>query len=141
MALFDKSHTSDNPNFKKAKKQAAGILQDPERLRQLVATSVKKIKELRDNSDEMQNFQKYVNTFNRMLKAYANKEYQKVPWKTLLLAAAGILYFVSPLDLIPDFIPVLGYMDDITVLLWIAKSVKGDLEDFEEWEETYAETA
>ncbi len=141
MALFDKSYTSDNPNFKKAKKQAAGILQDPERLRNLVNSSVKKIKELRDNSEEMQKFQQYVGTFNRMLKAYANKEYQKTPWKTLLLAAAGIVYFVSPIDLIPDFIPVLGYLDDITVLLWIANSAKSALEEFKEWEETYAETA
>ena len=141
MALFDKSYTSDNSDFKKAKKKAAGILQDPERLRQLVSLSVKKIKEMRDNSEETQKFQQYAGTFNRMLKAYSNKEYQKTPWKTLLLIAGGILYFVSPLDLIPDFIPVLGYLDDITVLLWIANSIKGDLEDFEEWESTYAETA
>ena len=141
MALFDKSYTSDNDDFKKAKKKAAGILQDPERLRELVGMSVKKIKELRDNSEEMQKFQQYVGTFNRMLKAYSSKEYQKTPWKSLLLVAGGIIYFVSPLDLIPDFIPVLGYLDDITVLLWIVNSIKGDLEDFEEWESTYAETA
>ena len=141
MGLFDKSHTSDNDDFKQAKKKAAGILQDPDRLRDLVSMSVEKIKELRDNSEERQKFQHSVGTFNRMLKAYANKEYQKVPWKTLLLAAGGILYFVSPIDLIPDFIPVIGYLDDAMVLLWIANSIKGDLEDFAEWESTYAETA
>ena len=141
MALFDKSYTSDNSEFKKAKRKAAGILQDNDRLRELIGLSVKKIKELRDDNEEMQKFQHYIGTFNRMLKAYSNKEYQKTPWKTLLLVAGGIVYFVSPLDLIPDFIPVLGYLDDITVLLWIANSIKGDLEEFEEWESTYAETA
>lgn len=140
MGLFDRSNAEDNSSFKKAKRQASGILQDPERLRSLVDRSVEKIKELRDNSDEMQDFQRYVGTFNRMIKAYSTKEYQKVPWKTLLLAVAGIIYFVSPLDLIPDFIPVIGYLDDISVLLWIANSAKSDLEDFEEWEETFAET-
>ncbi|MGB3777088.1 MAG: YkvA family protein [Tunicatimonas sp.] len=139
MGLFDKAN--DSSSFKKAKRQASGILQDPERLRNLVDKSVKKIKDLRNNSDEMQDFQRYVGTFNRMIKAYSSKEYQKTPWKTLLLAVAGIIYFVSPLDLIPDFIPVIGYLDDISVLLWIANSAKGDLEEFEEWEETYAETA
>jgi uncharacterized membrane protein YkvA (DUF1232 family) len=139
MGLFDKAN--DSSSFKKAKRKASGILQDPERLRNLVDQSVKKIKDLRDNSDEMQEFQRYVGTFNRMIKAYSSKEYQKTPWKTLLLTVAGIIYFVSPLDLIPDFIPVIGYLDDISVLLWIANSAKSDLEEFEEWEETYAETA
>ncbi len=139
MGLFDKAN--DSSSFKKAKRKAAGILQDPERLRNLVGQSVKKIKDMRNNSDEMQEFERYVDTFNRMIKAYSSKEYQKTPWKTLLLAVAGIIYFVSPLDLIPDFIPVIGYLDDISVLLWIANSAKGDLEEFEEWEETYAETA
>lgn len=140
MALFNRSHTDDNPEFEKAKKKAAGILQDSDRLRELVDFSVKKIKELRNNSEEMQSFQHYVGTFNRMLKAYSTKEYQNIPWKTLLMIAGGIIYFVSPIDLIPDFIPVLGYLDDITVLLWIANSAKSALEEFEEWEDTYAES-
>lgn len=140
MALFDRSSSGDNDSFNKAKKQATSILQDPERLRSLIDASVKKIKDLRDNSDEMQNLQRYVNTFNRMLKAYSSKDYQKVPWKTIVLVAAGIIYFVSPLDLIPDFIPVVGYLDDLTVLVWIINSAKSDLEEFEEWEQTYAES-
>ncbi len=140
MAFFDRSSPDDNPSFKKAKKQAAGILQDPDRLRSLINSSVKKIKALRDDSDQMQNLQYYVDTFNRMVKAYSSKEYQKVPWKTILLAVAGIAYFVSPLDLIPDFIPVLGYLDDMTVLLWVANAAKGALEEFEEWEQTFAES-
>lgn len=140
MALFDRSSSGDNDSFSKAKKQATSILQDPERLRSLIDASVKKIKDLRDNSDEMQNLQRYVNTFNRMLKAYSSKDYQKVPWKTIVLVAAGIIYFVSPLDLIPDFIPVVGYLDDLTVLVWIINSAKSDLEEFEEWEQTYAES-
>lgn len=140
MALFDRSSSGDNDSFNKAKKQATSILQDPERLRSLIDASVKKIKNLRDNSDEMQNLQRYVNTFNRMLKAYSSKDYQKVPWKTIVLVAAGIIYFVSPLDLIPDFIPVVGYLDDLTVLVWIINSAKSDLEEFEEWEQTYAES-
>ena len=141
MALFSKSSSDERTDFDKAKKQAAGILQDPERLRSLIDSSVKKIKELRDNSDEMQNLREYADTFNRMLKAYSSKEYQKIPWKTILLIVAGIIYFVSPIDLIPDFIPVIGYLDDMTVLLWIANSAKGALEEFAEWEETYAESA
>ena len=40
----------------------------------------------------------------------------ETPWFTKLLAAITVGYALSPIDLIPDFIPVLGYLDDIIVL-------------------------
>lgn len=40
----------------------------------------------------------------------------RVPWPAKLLAAATVAYAVSPIDLIPDFIPVIGYLDDAILL-------------------------
>jgi len=40
-----------------------------------------------------------------------------VPWWAKVIAAAVVVYLVSPIDLIPDFIPVLGHMDDLLVTL------------------------
>jgi uncharacterized membrane protein YkvA (DUF1232 family) len=39
-----------------------------------------------------------------------------VPWYARLLAASVAAYALSPIDLIPDFIPVLGYLDDIIIV-------------------------
>lgn len=138
MAFFDRSYTNDNPYFKKAKRRASGILQDPKRLRRLLVAAMDKLRELRNDSESMQTLKDQANTFIRMIRSYQTGDYQRTPWKSMLLITAGIIYFVSPLDLIPDFIPVLGFMDDITVLLWILNSVRKDVEKFEEWEETYA---
>ena len=138
MSLFD-NFTTNSDSFKGAKKKAYGVLQDPERLRNLLSAAGRKIKDLRKDSEGMQQLQDYVATFTRMIKAYRDGRYQAAPWKSLLLVTAGIIYFVSPLDLIPDFIPVLGYMDDITILVWIANSLKSDMEAFEEWESAHAE--
>ena len=41
---------------------------------------------------------------------------KKTPWYAKLLAATVIVYAFSPIDLIPDFIPVLGYLDDLIIL-------------------------
>ncbi|MCC6075632.1 YkvA family protein [Pseudomonas sp. GCM10022188] len=38
------------------------------------------------------------------------------PWAAKLLALAVVAYALSPIDLIPDFIPVLGYLDDVILL-------------------------
>ena len=50
---------------------------------------------------------------------------QKTPWYAKVLAALTIAYALSPIDLIPDFIPVLGYLDDLIILpLLVALTVK-----------------
>src|SRR6476620_5413525 len=40
----------------------------------------------------------------------------RVPWYAKLVAGAGAAYAFSPIDLIPDFIPVLGYLDDVIIV-------------------------
>lgn len=47
----------------------------------------------------------------------------RVPWYAKALAAAVAAYALSPIDLIPDFIPVVGYLDDLIIVplgLWFA---------------------
>ena len=40
----------------------------------------------------------------------------RVPWPVKMLAAAVAAYALSPIDLIPDFIPVVGYLDDLVIV-------------------------
>ena len=47
----------------------------------------------------------------------------RVPWPAKLIAGAVAAYALSPIDLIPDFIPVLGYLDDLLIVplgIWLA---------------------
>ena len=46
---------------------------------------------------------------------YATRD-PRVPWYAKALALAVVAYALSPIDLIPDFIPVLGYLDDLLIL-------------------------
>ena len=50
---------------------------------------------------------------------------KKTPWYAKLFAALTVVYALSPIDFIPDFIPVLGYLDDLIILpLLVALTVK-----------------
>jgi len=53
--------------------------------------------------------------------------YRELPWHTLLIASAAALYALSPADLIPDAIPVLGVLDDALVLAVATRVVREDL--------------
>lgn len=79
-----------------------------------------------------------VQTLSRMLKAYAKGEYKKVPWSTIVKIVAALIYFVSPLDFIPDLLPILGFSDDIAIVLWVISSCTTDIKHFQEWEEAKA---
>ena len=50
------------------------------------------------------------------------------------MLVAGLVYFVMPLDILPDFIPVTGFLDDITVIIWIFNNFKSEIDAFEAWE-------
>jgi uncharacterized membrane protein YkvA (DUF1232 family) len=59
----------------------------------------------------------------------------RVPWYVKLLAAAIAAYALSPIDLIPDFVPVLGYVDDLIIvpagiLLTVRLMPPGLMEEF-----------
>lgn len=50
---------------------------------------------------------------------------KKTPWYAKVIAALTVAYALSPIDLVPDFIPFLGYLDDLIILpLLVALTVK-----------------
>jgi len=73
-------------------------------------------------------------TLLRMLRASGEGRYRDVSTKNLLLAAAGIAYLVSPLDVIPDFLPG-GFADDAAVVAFVVRKLRGELAAFERWEQ------
>jgi uncharacterized membrane protein YkvA (DUF1232 family) len=43
-------------------------------------------------------------------------KHPKTPWYAKVMAALTVAYALSPIDLVPDFVPVLGYLDDVLIL-------------------------
>lgn len=68
-----------------------------------------------------------------LIKDYWNGDYTGVPWKTVAAVAGALLYVLMPLDLVPDFIPVVGLLDDAGVIAACLTLVNDDLVDYEKW--------
>jgi uncharacterized membrane protein YkvA (DUF1232 family) len=69
----------------------------------------------------------------QFLKDVKQKKYPETPWKTLAAMIFAVLYILNPLDIIPDFVPFLGYIDDLTVFGFVLKLINEDLSSYEEW--------
>jgi uncharacterized membrane protein YkvA (DUF1232 family) len=72
----------------------------------------------------------------RLIKAYALGHYRQVEWKTILYVLAALIYFINPIDLIPDMLPITGFSDDLGVLLWVYNSVSSEIDKFLTWEKS-----
>ena len=75
-----------------------------------------------------------VNVLSRLVRAYIQKDYQDLSLKHLALALAGLLYVLSPIDLVPDFL-LGGFLDDALILSWVVQTLQTELELFLVWED------
>lgn len=71
-----------------------------------------------------------------MLNDYICRRYTKVPMATVLTLLAAVLYFVAPVDVVPDFIPLIGHMDDMAVLMFVRDAAKVDIKKYRKWKKT-----
>lgn len=74
-------------------------------------------------------------TLLAMLVDVMTGRYKDLPFKTLIALVAAVLYFVSPIDFLPDFIPFVGYIDDVFVIVLAIDLVRDDLADYRAWRE------
>lgn len=68
-----------------------------------------------------------------IIKDYVNGEYREIPWYSIAAIVAALLYVLSPIDLIPDFIPIVGYVDDALVVAACLAMVETDLHEYKDW--------
>lgn len=119
--------------FNYALAQARELFGNREKLLNTVDKAFRKVTAIEGEEGEIRGLANKVKIFIRMIRAYIEGEYREVPWKTMLIILAGLIYFVNPFDLIPDFLPGVGYIDDITIVLWVFKSVEADILRFQDY--------
>ncbi len=115
--------------FEKAKKKAASKGE----IQSTLNKAGQKLKGLAENSKDLQELKSKLETLVQMGKLHLSGEYQAFPTSSLVLIVFALLYFVTPTDLIPDFIPAIGFSDDATVVMLIAKKLNRDINRFNEW--------
>ncbi|MEX2579685.1 MAG: YkvA family protein [Verrucomicrobiales bacterium] len=119
-------------SFVDAESKAKEYAKDPEKLKGLFQDAAEKSKNAPNR--QFGETWAYLQAMIRLIRAYAKGDYRAIPWNSLVMIVFAIIYFVSPIDAIPDWIPVAGFLDDALIVSLALKQVKGDLDAFMEWE-------
>lgn len=111
--------------------KAEKLLQDPDKMERFLQRLEAKLKEIPAVGEMLS----YVPTLVSMVRSYMRKEYTDLPLGTMIAIVSALLYFVSPVDIIPDVIPGAGYLDDAAVVTLCLKLVGSDVREYVEWRE------
>ena len=75
-------------------------------------------------------------TMVELVDSYVKKEYSGIPLGAIISIVAVLIYVISPIDLIPDAIPFVGYLDDVAVVLFaLGFGIDKDLDKYRKWQE------
>ncbi len=122
--------------FERAIAQAARLAGHPARLLRLVAQLGLRISQADRKSYTFSSARNQFHTLGRLVSAYAKGQYRDVSIKTIMVVVAALLYFVNPIDLIPDMVLGVGLTDDLAILTWVIHSLKDELDLFAKWEQS-----
>ena len=116
--------------FEKMKHKAERVIEDRDQVKNLAEKAWAKAKELQGPLAQV--WGQFI-LMIQMLRAWFAGDYKELPTTSLIAIVGGLLYLLSPIDVIPDFIPVIGYLDDIFVLGVVFTQVAKDLAAFAAW--------
>ena len=87
------------------------------------------------NSGKLDRFTTNVKLMFSLVQDYYNGRYRSIPWKSIAAIVGALVYVLNPLDLIPDFVLSIGFVDDVGVVALCLKLVESDLHRYAAWKE------
>ncbi|MEP5612935.1 MAG: DUF1232 domain-containing protein [Cyclobacteriaceae bacterium] len=105
------------------------------RLNEIISQAGEKLDTALGKSEKLKDASTKIQLLIRMVKAHLSGRYTAFSTRTILLVTFALLYFVIPTDAIPDFLPILGFSDDISILYFVWKQIDSDVSKFLRWEQ------
>lgn len=118
--------------YKKYESAAKDYLEQPEKTKELIQKASEKAA---DKKNALHEVWDRLHLLFDLVTAWRKGDYRKIPKGSILMTIATIIYFVSPIDIIPDFLVGLGIIDDAAVIGFALKQISSDLEKFKVWKE------
>ena len=134
-SLTDKgARIAKNSIFTYFLKKAARVVGKPARVALVLKEAADTLKDHDNPKPGAQQAIGFGLTLVRLVTAWIQGHYRGVSPMTIVSGVAVLLYVVSPIDLIPDFIPILGFGDDLALIAWFVGRFRDEMAKFQTWE-------
>ena len=118
--------------FTNSLQRARAYAKNPKALRALFEEATRKIGSLpRAPFKELWG---YFQAMLRLIRAYYRGQYRNISFANFVIIIGAIIYVLDPWDLMPDWIPGLGFLDDATILAFAVQKTRETLDEFLTWE-------
>lgn len=137
MGLFKKKEISDEEISEQIgimEKKAERLINDKSRFDRFLTRAAKFVRKAR-KLPVIGDVAEDCATMIELLRDWGEKRYTSLPIRSITLSAAALIYLLSPLDIIPDSLPIVGYVDDVGVITGVLKlGIGADLDKYREWQ-------
>ncbi|WP_102346484.1 YkvA family protein [Bacillus sp. Marseille-P3661] len=116
--------------FKKYTTKASEYYEDKDKTGGLLKEAITKAG---NKKEVLQDVWENLQLLFQLVRAWLNGDYKELPKRSIIMIIAAIIYFVSPADIVPDFLAGVGLLDDAAVLGFVLKQISNDLERFKLW--------
>ena len=116
--------------FNKSESRASQIIKDKEKTKKTLDQALRKASA---NKTDLAGIWDQLQSLFSLVRDYLNGSYKDIPKKSIIAILAGIIYFLSPIDMFPDFILGFGLVDDMFIIGLVIKQVTKDLEKYQAW--------
>lgn len=99
-------------------------------VRRLVARRRELDEKFKKVPDKLNKLVNQVKLLYELIRSYIDGSYREIPWISIATAAAAVVYFLAPIDVLPDVIPGIGYLDDLLVVRFALLAIGTDLRTY-----------
>ena len=111
--------------------ESVEILNDQDKMDDFLNKMEEKVKDIPLVGNKLSN----VPIFIQLIKDFTTKKYSIIPIGAVIAIISALLYVLLPIDLISDYLPLIGYIDDAAVVGTCLKLVNNDVKKYIEWKE------
>jgi len=121
--------------YEKNKKKAGVFLNNSQKTEEQLNKGTVLLNQLNGKNEKISNIATDIFLMFELVGSWVKGNYREIPYTSLVAIFGAIVYLVSPIDAIPDFIPIAGFTDDASVLAVALKAVGTDLDKFKRWKQ------
>jgi uncharacterized membrane protein YkvA (DUF1232 family) len=132
---------SKNALFSKFLGRGSKLLSKPFKIAIVLNEVAEKLSDKHSKENRFTQLFHTAHTMVRLVRSYVSGEYRQIHTTTIASGVGVLLYVLSPIDLVPDFIPVVGFLDDLSLISWFVGKFNDEIVRFREWEGTSATAA